>query len=57
MLNYGLLKIFGGVLFLSRACNHLCVSVRYTVFLWSVLDLSHLYSDQLSNYVTSASTD
>jgi len=43
MQNYGLLKIFGGDLSLSRAFNHLCVSVRYTIFLRSVLDLPHLY--------------
>jgi len=38
MQNHGLLKIFGRVLSLSRARNHLCVSVRYTVFL---LDLPY----------------
>jgi len=40
---YGLLKIFGGVLSLSRAFNYLRFSVRNPVFLWSVLDLPHLY--------------
>jgi len=31
MLNHGLLKIFGCVLSLSRACDHLCVSVCLSV--------------------------